>query len=89
MRSSSVSVDVWVADWCTSCKPVVQAAEKLRGEGRPVRVVDYDANRAEAAKRGVRRLPTSILYIDGREKKRAVGVVDRSFLLNWLSESGG
>lgn len=81
-------VDFW-ATWCMPCKIMVPAlndvAEELNGKVK-VAKVDVDQNQALAAKFKVRSIPTLILFKDGKEINRFVGVKDKSFLLKQLKE---
>jgi len=81
-------VDFW-ATWCMPCKVMVPAlndvAEELDGKVK-VGKVDVDQNQALAAKFKVRSIPTLILFKDGKEINRFVGVKDKNFLLKQLKE---
>ena len=65
---------VWTADWCGACKKLKATTEELRAEGFDIYYIDYDENSKEAKKAGVKSLPTSIAYTDGKEAKRFIGI---------------
>ncbi len=71
-----VLVDFW-APWCGPCRamgPAVDAvAEKLSAQARVVKV-NVDENPAMSAKYNVRGIPTLILFKDGKESGRLVGL---------------
>jgi len=79
-------VDFW-ATWCMPCKIMVPAlnevAEEFDGEVK-VAKVDVDQNKSLSAKFNVRSIPTLILFKDGKEINRFVGVKDKNFLLKQL-----
>lgn len=73
-------VDFW-AGWCMPCKMVAPVIEELAGqyEGRvTVAKVDVDNNNEIAARYGVMSIPTVIIFNDGAEVKRFVGVQPKS-----------
>jgi len=68
------------ADWCVPCRQMAPAVEQLAASGYPVRKVDFDRNRALAAKYGVKSLPTFVMLVDGRVVNRVVGATSFSQL---------
>jgi thiol-disulfide isomerase/thioredoxin len=65
---------IWTADWCGYCKDMKVIAEILRAEGFDVYYIDFDDNRDKARECSVTSLPTTIVYTDGKEAKRFVGI---------------
>jgi len=74
-----VLVDFW-APWCGPCRamsPAVEAAaQKLAGEAK-VYKVNVDENPEVSPRFGIRGIPTLILFKDGREANRLVGLSSR------------
>lgn len=71
-----VIVDFW-AEWCAPCRMLAPMFEKLAGEfaGRLKFVkVDVDASPDAPNQHGVRGIPTLILFRNGQEVDRVVGV---------------
>ena len=69
-------VDFW-AGWCMPCRMVAPVIEELAEEFEgsvAVGKVDVDSENALAARFGVASIPTVILFSDGVEIKRFVGV---------------
>ena len=69
-------VDFW-AEWCMPCRMQAPIMDKLAGklEGKAtVGKVNVDENPETASKFGITGIPTSILFKDGAEAQRFVGV---------------
>lgn len=75
------------ADWCGPCKmmgPVIEEiANELQGKAK-VGKINVDQNQELAMKYGVMSIPTMIIFKNGEETKRFVGVRDKEELLNEL-----
>ena len=71
-----VLVDFW-APWCAPCRamtPAVEAvAEKFAGDATIVKI-NVDENPSVSAKYGIRGIPTVIVFKDGKESNRLVGL---------------
>lgn len=83
-RSGNVVVDFY-ADWCGPCKMMAPVVEELAGElqGKAkVGKINVDENQDLAMKYNVMSIPTLIIFKDGKEFKRFVGVRDKNELLN-------
>jgi thioredoxin 1 len=71
-----VLVDFW-AGWCMPCKMLAPVIEEIAGEvGESVKVakLDVDDEAPVAIEYGVMSIPTVIIFKDGKEYKRFVGV---------------
>ena len=71
-----ILVDFW-APWCGPCRamsPAVDAvAQKLAGEAK-VYKVNVDENPSVSPRFNIRGIPTLILFKDGREANRLIGL---------------
>ena len=88
IKSGVMLVDFW-ATWCMPCKmmaPVLNnLSEELTGNAS-VGKLDVDQNRAASAKYGVRSIPTLVLFKNGKEVNRFVGVKTKDFLLKEIQK---
>ena len=76
IASGTALVDFW-AGWCGPCKMLAPVIEELAGEysGKvTVGKVDVDAEGTLAMRYNVMSIPTVILFRDGSEVRRFVGV---------------
>ena len=82
--SEPVLVDFY-ADWCGPCKMMAPVVEELAGnlQGKAkVGKINVDENQDLAMEYNVMSIPTLIIFKDGKETKRFVGVRDKNELLN-------
>jgi thioredoxin 1 len=74
--SEPVLVDFW-AGWCTPClalSPTVESvAEHYQGKARVVKL-NVDENIDSSSRFGIKGIPTLILFRNGRETERVVGI---------------
>ena len=80
-----VLVDFW-ATWCGPCMRQGPIVEELAGEGYSVGKVDVDQEPALAQKFQVMSIPTLIIFKDGKEAKRLVGLTAKDTLKALMDE---
>ena len=81
-----IMVDFW-ASWCGPCKalsPIVDEIAEEADDSFLVGKVNIDENRDIALKYKVMSIPTVILFENGEEVKRSVGLVAKEDLLDML-----
>jgi len=79
-RAGVVLVDFW-AEWCAPCKsllPVLgELADLYAGEAALVKI-NADENKGTTGRFDVRGLPTLILFKDGVEQERVLGMTSKT-----------
>lgn len=78
------------ATWCGPCRMITPIIEQLSGKvaGKAnIGKLDIDQAQETTASLQITSVPTLILFKDGREVKRVVGVKDLDFLLNLVESN--
>ena len=81
-----VLVDFW-APWCMPCKMMIPILNELAESDKHnvnIAKLNVDENPQISAKNNVRNIPTTIIFKDGKEVKRIVGVKPANYLLKEL-----
>lgn len=76
------------ATWCGPCRMIAPIVEQLAGkvEGKAsIAKLDIDQAQQTTASLQITSVPTLILFKDGKEVKRVVGVKDLDYLLNLVN----
>jgi thioredoxin len=86
--AKGVSLIDFYADWCGPCKMITPIIEELSHEyaGKAtIAKVDVEQSQVVASKYKVTSIPTIILFVDGQEVKRVVGVRDKKTFQTMLN----
>ena len=76
IRNGLVLVDFW-ASWCMPCKLMVPVLNELAEDPdnkAMIAKLNVDEQRSTASKFGIRSIPTCVLFNNGKEVERIVGV---------------
>lgn len=88
IQGGPVLIDFY-ADWCGPCRMIAPVLEKLAGEMQGEVLfakIDIDSSPKAPAECQVTSVPTLILFKEGKELGRFVGLKDESGLKSFLSE---
>ena len=83
-----VLVDMW-APWCGPCQmqgPIIEKVAEAVGEKAKVAKLNVDQGQAVAARLGVQSIPTLILFKDGDEVSRFVGLQSEAALVSAIKD---
>ncbi len=82
-----VLVDFW-AVWCAPCRMIAPTVEQIAEEyaGRlKVAKMNVDENPMTPARYGIKGIPTLILFKDGEEKERIIGVTAKENIVRMFA----
>lgn len=85
-KNRIILVDFWAA-WCAPCRMMAPVLNDIAGElegNRFVGKVDIEEYQSLAKKYNIRSIPTMILFRDGKEINRFVGIKSKDYLLKHI-----
>jgi thioredoxin 1 len=87
IKKGVVLVDFW-ASWCAPCKmmaPILNEVADVLADGRSVGKVNVELARTVSTQYNIRSIPTMVLFKDGKEINRFVGIKTKEFLLKEMN----
>ncbi len=87
-KGKIVLIDFW-ASWCVPCKMMSPVLNELAEEAGPnvqVCKVNVEEYQSLASKYSIRGIPTMLLFRNGKEINRYVGVKSKDFLLQEINK---
>jgi thioredoxin 1 len=87
IKKGVILVDFWAA-WCAPCKmmaPVLNEVSESLSNNKSVGKVNVEIARIISSKYNIRSIPTMILFKEGKEINRFVGIKSKEFLLNEIN----
>ena len=75
------------ADWCPTCRAQAPVLRSLSAGKFTILTVNYDGQKNVVKKFGVRRQSTLIVFKNGQEVARAVGITSKSAISNLLAKA--
>ena len=88
IKSGVVLVDFW-ASWCMPCKmmaPILNDVAEHATGNVTIAKLNVEQNQSTATKYKVRSIPTMILFKDGKEMNRIVGVKQKDYVLKEIAK---
>lgn len=88
-KTGVVLVDFW-ADWCMSCKmmaPILNEVAEATEGSATIYKLNVDEQQQVAAQYGIRSIPTMILFKDGKEVERIIGVKSKEAVIASINKA--
>ena len=88
-KSGVVLVDFWAA-WCMPCKmmaPILNDVAAATEGSAKIYKLNVDEQQEIAAKYGIRNIPTMILFKDGKEVERIIGVKPKDVIVSSIQKA--
>lgn len=87
LNSEKTTIVDFYADWCGPCKMMSPIIDEIAEENNNIKVGKLNVDEAQniAVSYNVMSIPTIIIFKNGKENKRFVGVTNKENILNSLS----
>lgn len=83
VESKEVFLVDFYADWCGPCRMLAPRLEEIKDAN--IYKINVDENSDLAIQYGIMSIPCLISFKDGKEYKRAIGLVEKDTILDLLS----
>ena len=85
IKEGTVLVD-FNANWCGPCKMLKPVLESVASEGKKIVSINVDDARDLAIKYGVMSIPCLVVFKDGKEVKRSIGLIGKSEIVDLMED---
>lgn len=88
--AKGVTLVDFYADWCGPCRMIAPIIEELSNDLHGIATIakiDIDKNQGAPTTYGVTSIPTIIIFKDGKEVQRVVGVRDKTSLKGLINSA--
>lgn len=88
--SSGLTLIDFFAEWCGPCRmltPILESLSQEMGENVSFCKIDIDNNPKITSEYNITSVPTLILYSEGKEVERVVGLRDENSLKNLIEKN--
>lgn len=89
IKKGVILVDFWAA-WCAPCKmmaPVLNDVAEVLKDNQAVGKLNVEDSRIVSSRYNIRSIPTMILFKDGKEINRFVGIKTKDFLISEIAKA--
>lgn len=80
LKSSRPTLVSFTTKWCVPCKKMNPIIKEIEREGTYVIYIDIDQNKNLQEEFNITGIPTFLIYIDGKEKFRHTGIINKKEL---------
>ena len=84
LNSNKITIIDFYADWCGPCKMMAPIIDKIAEENNDIKVgkLNVDESGEIAGQFNIMSIPTVVVFKDGKEFKRFVGVTSKDNIIN-------
>ena len=84
LNSDKITIVDFYADWCGPCKMMAPIIDKIAEENNDIKVgkLNVDESGEIAGQFNIMSIPTVVVFKDGKEFKRFVGVTSKDNIIN-------
>lgn len=88
IKNGVVLIDFF-ATWCGPCRmltPILENVQETLGDSLKIYKIDVDDNEKLARSFGIMSIPTMILFVNGEQKEKHIGLMMQDDIQDWLKK---